>query len=88
MRGPAAEMLQGLGHEVSAYGVARVYEDLLDGMVIDTVDAHLAPRLKELGLEVLVTETVMAGEADRLRLAAEVVEFGRSLARTPVGAGS
>ena len=38
LKGPADRMLASLGVEVSPVGVARMYEGLVDGMVIDGVD--------------------------------------------------
>ena len=81
LKGPAAQMLATLGHEVSALGVARLYADLIDGLVIDEVDRELAPAIELVGPRVLVTATVMGDEADRRRLAAEVLDFAASLAR-------
>ncbi len=80
LKGPAAQMLATLGHEVSALGVARLYASLVDGMVIDAADRELTAEIERLGPRVLVTETVMGDEADRRRLAAEVLEFAGSLA--------
>lgn len=80
LRGPADRMLAGLGDEVSAFGVARLYADLLDGIIIDHTDAELAERISEtLRLRVLVTDTVMREPADRLRLAEETLRFARQL---------
>lgn len=80
LRGPADRMLAGLGDEVSAFGVARLYADLLDGIIIDHTDAALAERIsKTLRLRVLVTDTVMREPADRLRLAEETLRFARQL---------
>src|SRR3954469_3419663 len=59
LKGPAAQMLATLGHEVSALGVARIYADLIDGLVIDEVDGELVPAIALTGLDVLVTATVM-----------------------------
>ena len=42
LKGPADRMLASLGHEASALGVARLYADLADVFVLDTVDAALA----------------------------------------------
>jgi LPPG:FO 2-phospho-L-lactate transferase len=81
LKGPAAQMLATLGHEVSALGVARLYAGLIDGLVIDDVDRELAPAIELAGPRVLVTATVMGGEADRRRLAAEVLDFAASLTR-------
>ena len=72
-------MLAGLGHDVSTLGVARVYTDILDGLVIDDEDAALAPAIEALGLRTLVTQTIMGDADDRQRLAAETLAFARSL---------
>jgi LPPG:FO 2-phospho-L-lactate transferase len=80
LKGPAAQMLATLGHEVSALGVARLYADVIDGLVIDEVDRELGPAIELLGPRVLVTATVMGDEADRRRLAVEVLDFAASLA--------
>jgi LPPG:FO 2-phospho-L-lactate transferase len=79
LKGPAADMLATLGHEVSALGVARLYAGLVNGFVIDEVDRELAPAIEPMELRVLVTETVMGGDVDRRRLAAEVLGFAGSL---------
>ena len=81
LKGPAAQMLATLDHEVSALGVARLYADVIDGLVIDEVDGELGPAIELLGPRVLVTATVMGDEADRRRLAVEVLDFAASLAR-------
>ncbi len=83
LKGPADRMLADLGHEVSAYVVAALYGTLIDGMVIDEMDEALAPRIEDLGMAVLVTQTVMANADDRRRLATETVEFGRTLRPAP-----
>jgi LPPG:FO 2-phospho-L-lactate transferase len=75
LKGPAADMLHTLGHEVSPVGVAAIYREFIDGMVIDTVDRGLAPRIVEMGMEVEVTDTIMKSEADRATLAQAVLGF-------------
>ncbi len=74
LRGPADRMLASLGDEPSALGVARRYASagLIDTFVIDTADASLAEPIRGLGLEVVVTDTVMTDIASRVRLAREV----------------
>ena len=88
LKGPAAEMLAGLGHEVSALGVARLLAGLVDVFCLDEVDAGLAGAVEDLGMEVLVTRAVMADEADRARLAREVLAAGLGGRRTGTGAGA
>lgn len=81
LRGPADRMLAGLGDEVSALGVARLYRDVLDGIVIDASDAELAGRISaELGMLVLATNTIMRSVDDRRRLAQDTLRFAESLA--------
>jgi LPPG:FO 2-phospho-L-lactate transferase len=74
IKGPADRMMRGLGWEVSAVGVAQAYRDVLDVMVIDQADAELAPRVRELGLRVVVTDTIMRDAASKAALARTVLE--------------
>lgn len=75
LRGPADTMLSALGHESSALGVARLYQGLLTGIVIDELDAEDAPAIRKLGMEVLVTGTVMRSIPDRRSLAERILEW-------------
>ncbi len=78
VKGPAAQMLASLGHDVSAAGVAAYYREFVDVMVIDTVDKNLAGDVEALGMTVAVTDTLMQSDADRRALAAFTLEVGRS----------
>jgi LPPG:FO 2-phospho-L-lactate transferase len=73
IKGPLHRMLQGLGHEVSPVGVARLYRDCADVFVMDRRDAALAPRIRELGMRPVVTDTLMTNPAKSRRLAATVL---------------
>ncbi|MCC6945079.1 MAG: 2-phospho-L-lactate transferase [Thermomicrobiales bacterium] len=75
LKGPADRMLATLGHEVSAVGVAAIYRDFLQGMVIDEQDAALAGQIEELGIAVEVTNTIMRSNDDRRVLAEECLRF-------------
>jgi LPPG:FO 2-phospho-L-lactate transferase len=81
LKGPADRMLASLGHEVSAAGVARMYEGLVSGMVIDEVDEGERGGIEALGMRVLATAAVMRDEPDRERLAREVLGFGVGMAK-------
>ena len=63
-----------MGMEVSALGVARIYQELVDVLVIDTVDADLAPAIEKLGMKVVVTNTMMTGLPVKKALARTVVK--------------
>ncbi len=79
VKGPAAKMYAELGIPPSAEAVARHYASLVKGLVLDVVDAHLSDQIRALGMHVLATDTLMHNWADRVRLAAEVIEFGARL---------
>ncbi|GAA4322956.1 2-phospho-L-lactate transferase [Pigmentiphaga soli] len=59
LKGPAAKMMAELGMDVSPAGVAERYRGLLGGMVVDDADAGQVARLRDMGLAVEVTDTVM-----------------------------
>ncbi len=69
LKGPADRMLASLGHEVSAVGVARLYADFLDMLVLDEQDAALAPEVEALGVRAYVTDTIMRDAASKRALA-------------------
>jgi len=74
LKGPADRILASLGHEATALGVARIYAPWVDLFVLDAVDEALAPAIRALGPDVLVTDTIMGDDAARARLAATVLE--------------
>ncbi len=79
LKGPADRMLETLGEEVTAVGVARRYAGVAAAFVLDEADAELAPRIAELGLEPRVLPTVMRTDADRAALAAAILEGGGTI---------
>ncbi len=80
IKGPAVAMLNHAGIEVSALGIAKHYQGLIDGMVIDNVDAELAPAIAALGIAVCVTDTIMSDDARKANLARTSMEFMATLA--------
>jgi LPPG:FO 2-phospho-L-lactate transferase len=73
LKGPADRMLESLGHESSALGVARIYAPLVDRFLVDEVDAGLAPAVEALGVRPVVTDTIMSDDAARARVAREML---------------
>lgn len=73
VKGPAARMLEQLGHEVSAVGVARLYQGLIDLFVLDDADADLAPAVEALGMRALVLPTLMSTPERKRQLAAAIL---------------
>jgi LPPG:FO 2-phospho-L-lactate transferase len=79
IKGPAAKMYAELGIQPSALSVARHYEKLLTGFILDSIDSNQAETVQSLGISTCVTDTLMRTAQDRLRLAKLVIEFGLSL---------
>jgi LPPG:FO 2-phospho-L-lactate transferase len=79
VKGPAAKISAELGVEPSALGVAQHFKDLLLGWMIDEQDADLTPQIAALGIRVHTTSILMVDRDDRLRLAKELLQFGREL---------
>jgi LPPG:FO 2-phospho-L-lactate transferase len=74
VRGPLAGMMESLGHEPTAVGIARMYGSLIDTFVLDTDDAELAPQVEELGLRPVVCETVMVDPGRREEVGRQVLQ--------------
>jgi LPPG:FO 2-phospho-L-lactate transferase len=73
IKGPAAKILQELGHEAYALAVARHYRDLVDVFVMDDADAALADEVARLGMKPVVTGTIMRDAASAEALARNTV---------------
>ncbi|HEY6328195.1 MAG TPA: 2-phospho-L-lactate transferase CofD family protein, partial [Blastocatellia bacterium] len=73
IKGPAAKMMNDLGHEVSAAGVARLYQDLTDVFVLDSTDADLVLEISTLGPKVITANTIMNTLTDKQRVARVVL---------------
>ena len=79
IKGPAAKMYQELGIEPSAYSIARHYQSIIHGLVIDQIDTAWAEKIQACGIIPLVTDTIMSDIIARQRLADEVLKFGLKL---------
>jgi LPPG:FO 2-phospho-L-lactate transferase len=77
--GPAGRLMNLLGHQSTATGVAKAYAGCIDGIVIDESDREQVADIEALGIAVYCTKTVMKTLEDRERLATETVSFARSL---------
>lgn len=73
LKGPAADLLRTMGHEVSVVGVARLYAPFAGTLVIDTADAELAPAVADAGMRCVVAPTVITGPAEAAALATTVL---------------
>jgi len=74
LKGPADKLMKGLGLEVSAYAVAKLYADFIDVFIIDEADAAEKKRIEQLGVKVVTANTVMQTLDDKVQLARTVME--------------
>ena len=81
VKGPAAKMMAEMDMPSTALAVAEHYGDLLDGFVLDNSDAGQGDAVAALGIQPLVTMTVMQSLEDRVTLAREVLNFAEELRR-------
>lgn len=73
VKGPADRMMEELGFEASAVGVARMYAPICGTLVIDERDADLEKQIVDEGLQCIVTDTMM-----------DDIDVARRLARTAI----
>jgi LPPG:FO 2-phospho-L-lactate transferase len=74
LSGMADRLMPAAGLEVSAAGAAAAYRDLLDGWVIDRIDAPLGARIeRESGMRVAATDTIMRDDETAERVADAVL---------------
>lgn len=77
VKGPADRMLSASGYRCNNLGIADCYSDLIDGLIIDQRDQPDARALQERGLHVMTTNTLMLNDADKTRLARELLQFAQ-----------
>jgi LPPG:FO 2-phospho-L-lactate transferase len=88
VKGPAARMLQELGHAPSASGVAALYAGLVDVFLIDPQDRALADEISGLGMRPIVADALMRGRRGEARLARVLLRALETDARAASGTAS
>jgi LPPG:FO 2-phospho-L-lactate transferase len=78
VKGPADALLRGVGAEVSARGVARLYRDLVGAYVLDERDRAELADIEGLGLRAVATDTIMRDVETSARLAETALELAAS----------
>jgi LPPG:FO 2-phospho-L-lactate transferase len=74
IKGPADKMLRGLGLEVSALGIARLYKDIAGIFVLDKVDRHYVEPIRDFGIRAVAADTIMTTPAKAALLARIVLD--------------
>ena len=79
VRGPAGKIMEELGADVSAVGVAREYREICDVLVLDSQDENLTDAVSAEGVEAAVMPTIMQTDEDKVQLAERVLELAADL---------
>jgi len=69
LKGPADKLMSHYGVQVSSKGVAKLYEDFLDRLILDNADKELIGDIASMGIEAIATNTIMKTMEDKIRLA-------------------
>lgn len=77
VKGPLGRMMKGLQLEVSSLSVARLYQDLVKTFIIDKSDQNQISSIKELGIDVVATNTLMEDLTIKRSLARMVLDVIR-----------
>lgn len=72
--GPASKFMKALGIEVSSLGVAELYKDFLDVMIIDEKDENLKDSIGEIINKVIITNTIMNSSDVKINLTKKILE--------------
>jgi LPPG:FO 2-phospho-L-lactate transferase len=72
--GPANKFMEALDIEVSSVGVASMYMDFLDNIVIDNEDENLKSRLNQIVNKVTITNTIMNNLGAKKNLAQIIID--------------
>lgn len=75
VKGPAAKLMSELGHEVSVFGVVKHYEEVLKGIILDSIDQDLCRSIEALNIRAAARHILMETPADKTRLAGELLEW-------------
>lgn len=80
LKGPTDAFMRASGRDANSAGVAELYADLADGLLVDAGDPALGEHEAAGGLAVRAAPTLMDGAEARRRVAEEVFDFARALA--------
>ncbi len=69
VKGPLANLMTQFGYEVSPLGIAQIYRGIIDTLVIDYQDESYANSIRDMGINVVVTETMMTSDRKKKNLA-------------------
>jgi LPPG:FO 2-phospho-L-lactate transferase len=72
--GPAAKLMKAAGASPDSVGVAEMYSDFLDAIVINRRDRRMADTIEQLGIKCRCSDTGLGSSAAERRIARELLE--------------
>ncbi len=72
--GPAGKFMKALGMDISSVGVAKLYENFLDNIVIDNEDENLEGEINQIINKVTITNTIMNNLGAKKNLAQIIMD--------------
>jgi LPPG:FO 2-phospho-L-lactate transferase len=79
IKGPTTKIMTELGLEPSAVTIAKHYDGLIDGLILDVLDQSLVSQVEDMGIRTKVMNTVMHNDQDKIQLAQGVLDFAQEI---------
>lgn len=76
LKGPADRLMTSLGFAPTVRGIAGVYADIADVLVIAAADAGEAEGVRAPGVDLVTEDILMRNRADKIRLAQSLLKLG------------
>jgi LPPG:FO 2-phospho-L-lactate transferase len=72
--GPADKFMRSLGMQATSVSLARLYQGMVDRIVIDASDEQMKSRIEKLGVQCTVAPTAMTDKVTQSKIARLLVE--------------
>ena len=79
IKGPTTKIMTELGLDPSAVTIAKHYDGLIDGLILDVLDQSLVSQVEDIGIRTKVMNTVMHNDQDKIQLAQGVLDFAQEI---------
>ena len=79
VKGPADKFMAAVGVEVSPRGVAQLYRDFVDALVVDEQDRSQMDAVEALGIRAVVEQTLMTSQARKTALARAAINAAKTV---------
>lgn len=79
VKGPTTKIMSELGVEPSAVSIAKHYDGLIDGLILDVLDQNLVSQVEDIGIRTKVMNTIMHNDQDKIQLAQAALDFAKEI---------